>query len=346
MTLAALAACGAPAPGGGSSDRPAESLDTIEAHAESAFREGDYVEAQGAFEQALQIEPDQPRAVAALGTCYLKNRQIKKAEEMLTAHLQKRADDTGARLVLARVLIRQGELTEAAEALRTVLRAAPDNLLANYNLGFIDYRGRNYDEALAHLKRTIELKPDHPEAHYTLGLTYLALNRTDEAIKALEEAVAIDPRHVGARFNLANAYARAGRTTQAEAQQRVYADLSGRSKAAAEKEAQIKISSVRAVQFLLNQKYPEALAEYRALAARFPDHAPLYNEIGRLQMRLGRKPEAQGSLRKAAALDPRLSEPHYLLAELYREMGDAASADRELQIFSTLETIPEGKSGY
>src|SRR5262249_9480558 len=160
-----------------------------------------------------------------------------------------------ARLVLARVLIRQGDLTGASEALRQVLAADPDNLLANYNLGFIAYRHRRYDEALLRLQKTIGLRRGHPEASDTLGLTHQAHGRTDEAITALQKAVAIDPRHVGAHFNLGNAYARAGRTKEAEAEQRIYADLSGRSKAAKEKEAQIKTQSVKAVQFLLDQKY-------------------------------------------------------------------------------------------
>src|SRR5262249_20375241 len=127
---------------------------------------------------------------------------------------------------------------------------------------------------------------------------------------------------------------------------RIYADFSGRSKAAKEKEAQIKTQSVKAVQFLLDQKYPEALSEYRGLAARYPDHAPLQSEIGRLEMRLGQRPEALRSLRRAVALDPRLGDPHSLLSSLYREMGDEPAAERELRTFAALETLPEDKSGY
>jgi tetratricopeptide (TPR) repeat protein len=94
------------------------------------------------------------------------------------------------------------------------------------------------------------------------------------------------------------------------------------------------------------ENFPEALKEYQALLARYPDHAPLYNDIGRVELRLGRRQDALKSLQRAAELDPRLSEPHYLLANLYRETGDSAAAERELRTFTTLETIPEGKSGY
>ncbi len=346
LALAALCGCAAGTPDGTGVQAPRESLGTILAHADSAFREGDYDEAQRAYEEALAAGPGDARIVASLGTCYLKTRQVKKAEALLKDHLARRPDDAGPLLVLARVYIRQGELAAAAGALRAALKTQPDSLLAHYNLGFIAYRSRDYDEAIAHLKRTIEIKPDHPEAHYTLGLTYLALQRPADAIAELDRAVAIDPRHVGAHFNLAGAYARSGRLREAEKEQAIYAELSGRSKAQEERNSRISASSVKALQQVLNKNYAEALAEYRRLAEQFPDHAPFYSEIGRLHLRLGQRPEAMQALRRAVEIDPKLSEPHYLLAGLYRESGDARAAERELEIFATLETIPEGKSGY
>ncbi len=335
----------APAPG----DAPAvgtESLATLLAHADSSFSDGDYAEAQSAYEQALRLDPEQARATSNLATCYLKNRIVKKAETVLTDFLARHPDDAGARLVLARVFVRQGELPQAADALRAVLRAHPDVVMAHYNLGLIAYHSRLYDEAETHLKRAVALKPDLPDAHYTLGLTYMALGRYPEAIASLERARQVDPRHIGTHFNLANAYARTGRMKDAEGEQAVYADLSGRSKAHQEREAQIKSSSVRAIQFLLDRKYPEALGAYQDLAKRFPDYAPIQSQIGQLQIRLGRRDEAFVALRRAVELDPKLSDPHYLLSGLYRERGDQQAADRELETFAALEAIPEGKSGY
>ncbi len=346
LLCAALSGCAGDGREAGPPSAPSESLQTILTHADDSFRDGDYVEAQKAYEQAVQIDPNQSRPTANLATCYLKNRMVRKAQDLLRAFLARHPEDAAARLVLARVWVRQGELGPAAEALREVLRTRPDLVMAHYNLGHVAYRSRLYDEAEEHLKRAVELKPDLPDAHYTLGLTYLALKRYPEAIASLEKAVQIDPKHVGARFNLANAYARAGRLQDARKQQAVYAELSGRSKSQQEKEAQIKSSSVKAVQYMLDKKYPEALAEYQTLAARFPDHAPLHTAIGQLQILLGRRDEALEALQKAIALDPKQSDPHYLLAGLYRDRGDQQAAERELTTFAALEMIPEGKSGY
>ncbi len=348
--LAALllgsAACstGAPTPDAPLASK--ESLDTILAHADGAFEGGDYEEAQATYEQALKRAPEDGHVVSRLATCYLKNRLVKRAEEVLTRYLEGHGSDRRALLVLARVLLRQGRLEPAATALREVLKGDPDDLLARYNLGFIAYRSRNYPEAETHLRRAIELSPGHPEAHYRLGVTLLAQNRLDDAIAALSRAVEVDPKHVGAHFNLANACARAGRTGEAKKHLDRYAELSGRSEAEEERKTQIATLTVGALQHLMNDRFEEALAEYSRVSALYPDDPMLHKEIGRLQLKLGRNEEALAALRRAVELDPRLSDAHYLLANLYRKMGDLAAAERELETFAMLETIPEGKSGY
>src|SRR2546422_4439992 len=125
LLLAAVLGCGegarnggAPASGGppGTAGAPGESLSTILGHADSSFRDGDYAEAQNAYEQALQIDPEQSRATANLATCYLKNRMVKRAGDRLRTFLARHPEDAVARLVLARVLGRQGELAGAAGA--------------------------------------------------------------------------------------------------------------------------------------------------------------------------------------------------------------------------------------
>jgi tetratricopeptide (TPR) repeat protein len=338
-------ACSGPAPPA-VSEPPRDSLATILSHADGAFRDGDFEEAEGAYDQALRIDPDLSHAVVGLATCLMKDRRTKKAEDLLVPYLARRPGDVQARLLLARVYVRESELDRSAEALRSVLQADPDNLVARYNLGFVAYRSRRYDEARDNLQRAIGLRPDHVAAHYTLGLTDLAQGRAQEAIAELEKAVSLDSKHVGAHFNLIGAYARVGDAGNSRRHQRIYAELSGRSKAKTERETQIKAESIKAIRMVLEKKYGEALAEYETLAARYPDDAGLEHQIGLMHLRLGHREQAVQALEKSIALDPGRSDPHYLLSNLYREMGAADKADREMAAFAALEAIPEGKSGY
>jgi len=344
--LLMVVACAGGTSGNREKASSAEELEGALAHGDAAFKDGDYAEALKAYEAVRRIQPDHPRAVVAGATCLLKTHHVKTAKDLLADYLSRHADDVAARLTLARTLLRGAEFDAAAVELRRVRQADPQNLLALYNLGFIAYRNGDYAEAEKDLKEALRVRPEHPEAHYTLGLTYLALGRNDEAVAELKEAVRLDPSHVGAHFNLAKAAALAGQNDLAASERQAFATLSGKTKAETERSEQVKSQSLNAVQFLMAENFPEALREYQALLARYPDHAPLYNDIGRVELRLGKRQEAMQSLKRAAELDPRLSEPHYLLASLYREAGDAAAAERELRAFATLETIPEGKSGY
>lgn len=321
-----------------------EGLKAVLGHADNAFREGDYREALKAYEEVLRTSPGDRLATANLATCYFRIRKEKKAEALLDEHLEQHPDDVASRLLLARVMIRQGNLERAAEALRAAVAAEPDSLMGRYNLGFVAYRLRLYDESLEQLQRTIELQPNHPEAYYTLGLVLLAQKQVEEAIDALDKAVEIDPKHVRAHFNLATANARAGRMEEAQKHQAIFTELSGLSDRKAVEEQQIKSSSLKAVQYLLDRKYPEALSEYQALVEEHPGYAPLHNAIGMIQMRLGQRAGAMEALQRAASLDPRLSEPHYLMSTLYSEMGDEQAAARERRLYDTLESIPEKPS--
>src|SRR5262245_25235690 len=121
---------------------PAESLQMTLQHADSSFQDGDYEEARKAYEQVLQISPGHPKATANLATCYLKDRAVKRAQDLLLAFLAGHPDDPAALMVLARARMRQGELGPAAEALSQVLKTHPDFVMAHYNLGFIGYRSR------------------------------------------------------------------------------------------------------------------------------------------------------------------------------------------------------------
>jgi len=346
LAIALLAGCAGGSGGGSQKADAGEALQAALDHGEAAFKDGEYAEAEKAFAEARRLQPDNARAVVAGATCLLKTHQVQGAHDLLTSYLRGHPGDAAARLTLARTFLREADFDAAAVELRRVREADPKNLLALYNLGFIAYRNGQYEEAEHTLKETIQVRPEHPEAHYTLGLTYLAQGRSAEAATELKETVRLDPNHVGAHFNLARAAALSGQAELAAAERRTYASLSGKSKSDTERSEQVKSQSLKAVQALMAEDFETALKEYQALLVRYPDHAPLYNDIGRVQLRLGRRDDALASLKKAADLDPRLSEPHYLLANLYRERGDQAAADRELRTFATLETIPEGKSGY
>ena len=82
---------------------------------------------------------------------------------------------------------------------------------------------------------------------------------------------------------------------------------------------------------LLNEKrYDEALAKYRAAAAREPDQAPFPSSIGRVHLVRKEYPAAENSLRSAIRLDDEFFEPHLLLGALRYKKKEYRTAIPEL----------------
>src|SRR5262245_40737024 len=81
--LILLAACagGSRDAGHGPAAKPAagDTIETALQHAEAAFKDGDYEEAQVAYEAAIAIRPDHPQAIVGLANCCIKNRQVRRA---------------------------------------------------------------------------------------------------------------------------------------------------------------------------------------------------------------------------------------------------------------------------
>ncbi|MEX2262221.1 MAG: tetratricopeptide repeat protein [Bryobacteraceae bacterium] len=110
---------------------------------------GRFDEAAPLYEQALSMEPRNPRLMALLGEMHATQGREEKALPYLRGALETVAGDSQSRLYLAQCLIRLGQTAEAV----SVLEAAPD-----------DPDGR---------------------LHYLLGTSYQKLGETEKARKAL-----------------------------------------------------------------------------------------------------------------------------------------------------------------
>ncbi len=81
---------------------------------------------------------------------------------------------------------------------------------------------------------------------------------------------------------------------------------------------------------LKEERYSEALAKYRAAAAREPGQAPFPSSIGRVHLIRKEYPAAESSLRRAIRLDDEFFEPHLLLGALHYLKKEYRAAIPEL----------------
>ncbi len=138
--------------------------------------------AEGEFEVARRLAPENPAPYAALGMVWMQTGQTDKAVETLRAAARARRNDHVVPYTFAVALIRSG----------------------------VDPTGPEAVEAIAALQQSIAANGEFAPARSQLGRLFLKRGDLDQAIRELEKAVALDPDATAALYNLAQAYTRKG----------------------------------------------------------------------------------------------------------------------------------------
>jgi tetratricopeptide (TPR) repeat protein len=190
-------------------------------------RDGKPAEAAGAYQQALRLHPDFPRALLALAEASKSDGQLTRAEDALkramalaptsavawfqagaldfdlgrtAVALEKMqraialdADSSGAHAGLAELSWRTGNVTRAESELRAALRIDPYDASAYDLLGRVLAGQGQAAESLFDFAKAARLRPGYAPYLYDYALELAAVNRADEAQSAVEAALRMDP---------------------------------------------------------------------------------------------------------------------------------------------------------
>lgn len=166
--------------------------------AESEFRKQD---AETKFRRAVEVNPNYPVALYALGQWLLEQKrpdeslvllkrcseldpQCRPAADILQAQCQRLlGDGESARALLApclRASVR--ELDKAYLRLST----HPKHGAAEYEMGMLEFDAQQYSQAAEYFRQAIRLAPESDDAEYQLGLTLKRLGDHEQAEQILE----------------------------------------------------------------------------------------------------------------------------------------------------------------
>lgn len=160
-------------------------------------------------------------------------------------------------------------------------------------------------------------RPDDVERSTLLGVSLASTNAVEKAVPLLQHALKLDPQLAVAHNVLGFCFFRQGAYAQAAAEYHLASDLEQSRLLYAEDAA---LAYERAAQQANALRYAER-------AASLPGATPADKVLlGKLYEDAGRREEAIGLLRQAAATDPDLDSAYYLLARIYQRMGDRAQA--------------------
>ena len=197
---------------------------------------GRYAEAIKVWEQALKIDPENPKAQNNLGIALVRTGQLPEAiahleravelkPEYAEAHanlgealsmaarteeamahwrraVELNPDLAGAHASLGFALARKGSLDEAIAHWRKAVEIAPAMAGVENNLGVALSAQGKYDEAVAHLRKGLESKPGDIEMQNNLAVALLHRRNIEEAVGLFEKVLAVEPGHAQAQYNL------------------------------------------------------------------------------------------------------------------------------------------------
>ncbi|HEX5272810.1 MAG TPA: tetratricopeptide repeat protein [Gemmataceae bacterium] len=284
--------------------------------AEALLTAGRLDEAQPLFREALEKDPDSPRAHLGMGQMALARGDTDEALAHLARCTSSPYTARRACVQIAGLRRRRGEAEAAAELasraerlpqdrpwddpfLKDCMRLAVGRQAVFTQAERMEHSGRLPDAAVL-LRDLVETYPDDTHSAVKLGVVLVEMGDFAEGERVLRNAVARAPDQFQAHYFLAVAV-----YNQAERQEAVQPGAAA-------------------------GRFEEAADSARKAAALKPDHAFAHLYRGLALRHLGRRGEAVESLRAAVRCGPELSDPHLHLGEALAEEGRKDEARAEL----------------
>jgi Flp pilus assembly protein TadD len=170
-----------------------------------------YDQAVPAWEKALALDPNDPRAHDNLGVALAERGRLDEAIAEYRKSLELNSDSSHTHNNLGTALAEKGMLEEACQHFEKAVELNPDNASAQTNLGnVLALKKEQMSEALFHLRKGAELDPDSASGQNDLGIALAHANNLDESIVHIQKAVALAPEDADYRFNLGRVLAAKG----------------------------------------------------------------------------------------------------------------------------------------
>jgi tetratricopeptide (TPR) repeat protein len=166
------------------SAEPAAAPDPL-GEATRLYRKGDFDGAVQKYQQLLQEKPNSPDIFAGLTHVYLKKKDVKEANDIITKGVQV-ADSPRVRVALGEVYFRQGKIREAEQEWVNVINSGHPEARAYLGLARVRHAISMYKSGQTMIDRAHQLDPTDPE----IRKSWVGKLSRAERIKFLEEYLA------------------------------------------------------------------------------------------------------------------------------------------------------------
>ncbi len=267
-----------------------------------SYQRGDYAQALGQIDRALDINGDDSLAWNQRGLALQRLRRLEEALASYDRALAVWRDNHEALCNRGAALQELNRFDEALASYDRALAVRPHYAEAFCRRGAVLRQLKQPEEALASYDRALAIQPDYVEALSNRGDLLLELKRFDDALASYDRALAIAPDHAERLCNRGIALYEVKRPQQA---------LLSYDRALALGLDSAGLHYDRGNALLALKRFDEALASFERALARSPDDAWAHCNRGIALHELTRVEEALASHERAVALRPDSAITHH-----------------------------------
>ena len=307
-----------------------------------------YSEAIAQFKDTINRYSNFMAAYCGLGQAYLGQGNLKDAENAAKKALKFDRNYQRAHKLLAAIKqayydralahLNNGRYSEAIAQFKDTINRYSNFMAAYYGLGRAYLGQGSLREAQNVTKRALALDSSYQPAckllnelklaYYDRGLTRLKDEKYGEAITDFKGAISIDPVFIDAHFDLGHTYLGQGNLREAEnAAEKVLRFEDNDYPPARELLEEIKRTYYdRGLTHLKDEKYGEAITDFKGAINRDPIFKEAYCGLSRVCYRQGDLEDAENAAKKALELDSSYQPAHQLLEDIKQANYDRGSA--------------------
>lgn len=297
------------------------------------FFQGKAADAIPHFRAALKLQPSLAKIQGLLGMAEDRTLDFDDARKDMEAAFPS-LDDRRFQVQLGLELVgldtESGDLEKAAAILTQLRKANPDNaevLYAAY---------RTYSDLAGESMLALSLAaPESAQMHQLMAHEDYRQGNTTGAVAQYRKAIALDPHLPGVHFELAELLRTSkDETVKKEAEQEY--------RAALREDPQNEKSILRLAEIDAQRGNTEqAYKEYSKAVELQPADADAKLGLAKTLIEMNQTEKALALLEDAVRLEPTNATAHYRLATIYRKMGRADDAKREMELYKKFKEMKE-----
>jgi tetratricopeptide (TPR) repeat protein len=281
------------------------------------------------FNKVLARNSAYPQANFYLGVSYFGLNDFSRAVQSFSKELRGGRPHPRTRYYLALALEAQGQMDDALAQLHRLVSENPKDADALYELARL-----HKNASLRAIQMLHDLDPDSFQLHALMGEIYADEERYPEAIQEYRAALAKRPEAPGIHYAIGIAFWAQNQLEEARTE----------FLAALKENTENAMTNLYLGDIAVKQhQFDQALPYLQKAEAGQPRMAEIHLLLGKCYQGLKLPGRAKEQLMTAAQQDPTDPQPHYLLAQLYRETNDLEASFRELAIFEQLSKSAKSK---